>query len=208
MSALDILDLGEIPYAEAWDLQKRLVSERAAQARPDTLILAEHPPVYTRGTSARQAPALPLPHPVHDVERGGDVTFHGPGQLVGYPILDLRERGLLVGAYLRLLESALISALAALGVPGGRAWPGRTGVWVGERKVASIGVAVRGWVSYHGFALCVRGDLKPFAAVRPCGFSSEVMTTAGALAGRDVSLAEARTAVTEALRSALEPVRA
>lgn len=196
--ALELIDFGRRDYVECWEYQKRLAAERGAGLRPDTLILVEHPPVYTRGRSSR-SPADGLPHPCHDVERGGDITFHGPGQLVGYPILDLRKLDLLVGTYLRRLEAALIEALGTLGVEAGRV-PGRTGVWSRGRKLAAIGVAVRGWVSYHGFALNVCGDSEPFRAIRPCGLDPETVGSVSQALNRPVSLAEAREPVAAAMR--------
>lgn len=171
---LEVLELDLQDFAATWELQKRLLAERIAGLRPDTLILVEHPAVYTRGTSARARPGAPLPFPVHDVERGGDITYHGPGQLVGYPILHLGERGLRVGSYLRLLEDSLISCLGGLDIRAERR-PGLTGVWASGLKVASIGVAVRGWTSFHGFSLNVDPDLSHFAAISPCGLDPSLM---------------------------------
>lgn len=193
---LNILNLGRQEYVKAWKRQKRLVTERAKNRRCDTLIFLEHDPVYTRGTSSRTLPLPVLDHPVLDVERGGDITYHGPGQLTGYPILDLKERGLLVGTYLRRLEQVLIDSVAGLGIEAERI-PRCTGVWVRGQKLASIGVAVKGWISYHGFSINVRGALTPFAAIRPCGFHPHVMTTVSKLLGRDVPLEEMRVRVLE-----------
>ncbi len=194
---VEVYDLGRQEYTQVWTLQKRLARERAAGKRGDSLIFVEHPPVYTRGTTARGGEIPALPHPVHDVERGGDITFHGEGQLVGYPILHLRERGLLIGTYLRRLEQTLIDALSGLAISAERK-PRSTGVWIAGRKVASIGVAVRGGVSLHGFSLNVRGDLAPYAAIRPCGFAPEVMTSVSRVLGREVGIAEMRVRITEA----------
>ncbi len=173
---MKVLNLGRQEYGKAWKRQKRLVTERAKNRRPDTLIFLEHDPVYTRGTTARSLTAPVLEYPVFDVERGGEITYHGPGQLTGYPILDLQERNLLVGTYLRRLEHILIDAVAGLGIEAERI-PRCTGVWVRGQKLASLGVAVRGWISYHGFSLNVRGSLTPYTAIRPCGFHPHVMTT-------------------------------
>ena len=186
---LDVLDLGRRPFSAVWTLQKATAAKRAKGECPDTLYFVEHEPVYTRGTSGRKGIKPNLPFPVYDIERGGDVTFHGPGQLVGYPIIHLRRRGLLVGAYLRRLEAVLIDALRAVGVSG-EAVQGKTGVWVGEKKIASIGVAVKGWVTYHGFSLNVGGDLSPFSAVRPCGFDPSVVASVESLTGRKTSISE------------------
>lgn len=203
-AALTLLvrDLGTLDYDAAWALQKALAAERADGRGTDTLLLVEHPPVYTRGTSSRGEPASALPHPVRDVERGGQTTFHAPGQLVAYPIVHLKERGLTVGALLRALEGAVISVLAGLGLPGERR-EGATGVWCRGRKVASEGVAVKGWVSFHGLALNCDVDLAPFAAIRPCGFDAEVMTSLTELLGRVVTTAEVKEPLARALDAEL-----
>lgn len=203
-TALTLLvrDLGTMDYDAAWALQRALAAERADGRGQDTLLLVEHPPVYTRGTSSRGEPAAPLPHPVRDVERGGQTTFHGPGQLVAYPIVHLKERALSVGGLLRALEGAVLSVLAGLGLAGERR-AGATGVWCRGRKVASEGVAVRGWVSYHGLALNCDLDLAPFAAIRPCGFAPDVMTSLTELTGRRVTTAEVKDALARALETEL-----
>ena len=177
---LEVRELGVVDYVSAWELQKRLVEERAAGRIPDTLLLLEHPHVVTCGRGFRPRSLEATPHPVHHVERGGDVTYHGPGQLVGYPIVHLRERGLTVGAWLRTIEGALIDALGALGLEGERL-KGFTGVWCRGRKVASIGVAVRSWVSYHGFALNVSTDLAALRGLYPCGLQPEQLGSLSAL---------------------------
>jgi lipoyl(octanoyl) transferase len=172
--------LGRVPYQEALALQEALVARKAADpALPDELLLLEHEPVYTIGrtpdeSSLREVAALP--HPVVKINRGGQATYHGPGQLVGYPVIDLRAKGQDLHKYLRALEEALIGALADLGITSGRR-DGLTGVWVGERKIASIGVGVRRWIAMHGFALNVSGDLEPFLSITPCGISGVEMTS-------------------------------
>src|SRR3954462_9379573 len=156
--------LGRVPYEEALASQEDLVREKIADpARADELWLLEHEPVYTIGRTPDQSSlrdAGALPHPLVRINRGGQATYHGPGQLVGYPIVDLRKRGQDLHVYLRGLEEALIEALAELGIRGQRR-DGLTGVWVGDRKIASIGVGVRKWVAMHGFALNVSRDLEP-----------------------------------------------
>ena len=190
--------LGRIGYPEALALQERLVEARALRdgAEPDRLLLLEHEPVYTIGRTRDESSlrdAEHLPHPVVRINRGGKATYHGPGQLVGYPILDLKPRGADLHRYLRELEEVLIVALARYGVAAGRR-DGLTGVWVGGRKIASIGVGVRRWVSMHGFALNVCGDLGPFQEITPCGIAGVEMTNAEREAGRAVSVeAMART---------------
>jgi lipoyl(octanoyl) transferase len=189
--------LGLKDYVEVWELQKKLVAERAEGSIPDTLLLCEHPPVYTRGESSK-APVPPgLPHPLHTVERGGDITYHGPGQLVGYPIIELGCRGLQPRRYLRELEAVLGRAVSAMGVEA-QTIRGFTGLWAGRRKIASIGVAVKSGVSYHGFALNVCCDLAPFSAIHPCNLQPEQMTTLQAALGRPVDLLDAARAVSAA----------
>ena len=176
--------LGRMAYAPALARQEALVAQKIADpdTTPDTLLLLEHEPVYTIGrtpdrSSLAASPVLPFP--VETIHRGGQATYHGPGQLVGYPILDLGRRGKDLHVYLRFLEETLIAALAEHGVAGERR-AGLTGVWVGERKIASIGVGVRRWISLHGFAINVLGGaaLAPFDAITPCGLAGVRMTAA------------------------------
>lgn len=192
--------LGAVPYAEALELQAKRVEALRQGAAPEVLLLLEHPPVITLGRSGRLehllAPQAALEAggiPVHRVSRGGDITFHGPGQLVGYLILDLARRGTPdVSRFLRDIEAALVEVLATLGVAA-HARPGLTGVFLGKdydpdearpRKIASIGVGLRGWVTWHGFALNVHTDLAAFRAIVPCGLRNVAMTSvAEALAG-------------------------
>lgn len=193
--------LGRVPYDQAWALQQRLTVARADGRAPDRLLLLEHPPVYTLGRSARPENLLLDDEAraaegiaLHHVDRGGDVTYHGPGQLVGYPILDLRASAAAQGRaypdlhdYLRNLEGLLIAVLAGLGIAA-RRFPGYTGVWVDERgrpeKIAAIGVKVssRG-ISSHGFALNVAPNLAHFAGIVPCGIAGHGVTSIAALRG-------------------------
>jgi len=183
--------LGRIAFEEALALQDALVAERTATTAgeenpPELLLLLEHDPVYTIGRTPDQSSlrnAANLPYPVVQINRGGQATYHGPGQLVGYPILDLSQRGQDLHRYLRELEGVLIEALSEYGVAAGRR-EGLTGVWVGERKIASIGVGVRHWISMHGFALNVCGDLSPFTQITPCGISGVEMTNLERETGR------------------------
>jgi len=203
---LDVRDLGVVPYGEALDLQRRLAEERIAGRIPDTLLLLEHPPVITLGRGWKQS-SLPVDPEglrrrgidVFEIERGGDVTYHGPGQLVGYPILDLQAHTPDLHWYLRQLEAALIAALAGFGIAAERN-AGYTGVWTQGRKIASIGIHVKQWVTWHGFALNVTTDLSPFSLIVPCGIPDVVMTSIEREAGaRDGLAAAARAAVTSAL---------
>lgn len=176
--ALEVHDLGLRDYAEIWELQKERVALRARQAIPNQLLLVEHPPVLTCGRrfQPENLRLQPTQIPVYAVERGGDISFHEPGQLVGYPIVFLPPEKRDVRAFLTLLEQTLIRTLADLQAPArSHTEAGHTGVWLGERKVASIGIALRRWVVWHGFALNVNNAMGLLAYLNPCGFSSEVM---------------------------------
>ena len=172
--------LGRIGYGEALELQEKIVAQKAEDASaPDELLLLEHDPVFTIGRtndhSSLRDPAA-LPAPLMAINRGGQATWHGPGQLIGYPLLDLKRRGSDLHRYLRDLEGFLISLCADFGVAASRK-DGLTGVWVGEKKIASLGVGVRRWVSMHGFALNVCGPLDGFAHITPCGIAGVEMTS-------------------------------
>jgi lipoate-protein ligase B len=188
---LGLIDLGRRPYAEILELQRALCRQRmAGELREDLLLLVEHEPVITlgRGTRPTSLPLAPAELErrgveVAEVERGGDVTYHGPGQLVGYPILDLREHREDLHWYLRQLEAALIAALGALDVAAERN-PGLTGVWTSGRKIASLGIHVKQWVTFHGFALNVSTDLRGFDLIVPCGIEGVTMTSVAAELGR------------------------
>jgi lipoate-protein ligase B len=176
--------LGRVPYAEALELQRNLARDRISGAIPqDVLLLLEHHPVVTLGRSSKDKHLLASAEflatqgvELFEVERGGDVTFHGPGQLVGYPIIDLRRHKQDLHWYLRQLEHALIQTLGIYGIPGERS-SGFTGVWTRGKKIASIGVHARDWVTWHGFALNVTTDLSYFDLIVPCGISGVVMTS-------------------------------
>jgi lipoyl(octanoyl) transferase len=179
--------LGRVGYLEAARLQHALVRERLAGRVPDTFLFLDHPPVVTLGRGAHAEHLLAAPETlraagaeVWETSRGGDVTYHGPGQLVGYGILDLREHGRDVGRYLRDLEEALIRVLGEYGLAAGRR-AGLTGVWVGERKAAAIGVRAERWVTAHGFALNVDPDLGHFGWIVPCGIREYAVTSIGEL---------------------------
>jgi len=184
-----LVELGRIEYEAAWALQRALADARRAERVPDLLLLVEHPPTFTIGRGGDLANLLASPAHlaalgarVYEVDRGGDITYHGPGQLVGYPIIDLLGRGRDVHRYLRLLEEALIRALAELGVHAGRL-PPHTGVWVGAEKVAAIGVKISRGVTLHGFALNIAPDLDHFAAIIPCGIRDKGVTSLARLLG-------------------------
>jgi lipoate-protein ligase B len=195
---LDVVDLGTRDYALALEYQKKTVELRMLGVCPDTLILVEHPSVLTLGRQATEANLLvdqaylaTQGIGLYRVERGGEVTYHGPGQIVGYPIISLKERGVSPGAYLRMLEDALIAAIDAFGLQAGR-MDGFTGAWVGSEKVAAIGIAVRRGVTYHGFAFNVEPNLAHFDLIVPCGIQGKGVTSLSKLLGRSVPMAEAQ----------------
>ena len=184
--------LGRIGYEQGLELQESLVRERIAGEVRDTLLLLEHDPVYTMGRSRDESSLgeeINLPHPVHRTNRGGQATYHGPGQLVGYPILDLNRRGRDLHRYLRFLEEVIIKIMAEYSVRGVRR-DGMTGVWVENRKITSIGVGVRRWISMHGFALNVARDLPGFDSITPCGISNITMTSLSTECGQDLETRE------------------
>ena len=178
MTTLEVIQAGIVPYEEALVWQRELAEDRiAGRLSHDVLLLLEHPPVVTLGRNSHAAHLLqPAGIDVFEVERGGDVTFHGPGQLVGYPILDLRAYKQDLHWYLRTLEQALLEALGMLDIPAERN-PGFTGVWTRGRKIASIGIHVKQWVTWHGFALNVTTDLTHFDRIVPCGIPGVQMTS-------------------------------
>ncbi len=184
MRGLFVVDLGRRSYGDALDLQRQVARARiVGDVDQDVLLFVEHPPVITLGRSSKAAHMLATPEHLRrqgvelfEVERGGDVTFHGPGQLVGYPIIDLKRHRQDLHWYLRQVEQFLIDALATYGLRGTRR-PPYTGVWLDERKVASIGVHARDWVTWHGFALNVATDLRYFDLIVPCGIQAVQMTS-------------------------------
>jgi len=186
-----VLDVGTMSYATAWDLQKQLLLQRQNDEIEDTLVLVEHPEVVTlgRGTHAENVLAIEGIE-VFEVERGGDVTYHGLGQLVGYPIFKLREDERDLHRFLRNMEDSLIYAAAQVGLATGRN-PGWTGVWTEReprRKLVSMGVACRRWVTFHGFALNVCTDLSRFAVINPCGLEAQIMGSISSELGRHVAI--------------------
>lgn len=193
MRRCELHDLGRMGYAEAFELQRCLVGKRKQGLIPDQLLIVEHPHVITLGRGGRMEHLLAGEDvlrragvTLHHTDRGGDITYHGPGQVVGYPILDLREWKRDVAAYLRAIEQALIDMLAGFGIPAGRI-AGLTGVWVDGGKVAAIGVHISRWVTSHGFALNVTTDLSYFQYIVPCGLRRPVTSMAelGCEAGRE-----------------------
>ena len=193
-----LLRPGLVEYGAAWDLQRALAAARRDDRIGDSLILLEHPHVYTLGRNADEAHVLvdasrlaELGATLFRIDRGGDVTYHGPGQLVGYPILDLRARGADVHRYVREIEEVIIRALSDFGIASERV-AGLPGVWVGREKVAAIGVKIARWISGHGFALNVCTDLSYFGHIVPCGLHDRGVTSISRLLGREVTVDEAR----------------
>ena len=172
--------LGRMHFADALALQEELVAKkRENRSVADELLLLEHEPVYTIGKTPDQSSLIDaalLPHPLFTINRGGQATYHGPGQLIGYPIIDLRRCGQDLHRYLHWLENILIKTLAIFDVRA-KTRPGLTGVWIDHRKIASIGVGVRHWITMHGLALNVCGDLTPFGHIVPCGIANVTMTS-------------------------------
>lgn len=178
--------LGRMNFADALALQEKIVAQKT-----DEVLLLEHEPVYTIGRTPDKSSLLgekDLPHPLFTINRGGQATYHGPGQLIGYPIVDLRRCGQDLHKYLRWLEQTLIDLLGEFGINAARR-EGLTGVWIDNaRKIASIGVGVRRWITMHGFALSVCGDLAPFAHIVPCGIANVTMTSMERELGRVISV--------------------
>jgi lipoyl(octanoyl) transferase len=201
MRSCEIRDLGNMEYGAAWDLQRELVEKRKRGLIPDQLLFVEHPHVLTLGRNGRMQNVLAGSEALsaagisfYEIDRGGDITYHGPGQIVGYPIFDLKEWKRDVVAYVRTMEQAIIDALAEFGIRGTRS-DGATGVWVEGRKIAAIGVHISRWVTSHGFALNHTTDLNYFTYIVPCGLARPVtsMAAEGSNASRaDVTQALAR----------------
>jgi lipoyl(octanoyl) transferase len=183
--------LGRLDFVKALGRQEEIVAaKRADRAVADEILLLEHDPVYTIGRTPDQSSLRGikhLPYPLFPINRGGQATYHGPGQLIGYPIIDLRRRGQDLHRYLRWTERLLIELLEKFGIQADRR-NGLTGVWMEQRKIASIGVGVRHWITMHGFALNVGGDLSPFNHITPCGITDVTMTSMEKETGRSFSL--------------------
>jgi lipoyl(octanoyl) transferase len=203
LRALEIRRLGLVPYGEALELQKRLVEQRRSDDLPDQLLLLQHPPVITLGVRTRNSRANVIAAPetlaasgveVFETGRGGDVTYHGPGQLVGYPIINLKPDRCDVHHYVRDLEEVMIHAASRFGVDAQRV-PGLTGIWVGDEKLGAIGVRIAKWVTSHGFAFNVATDLAHFDLIVPCGIADRGVTSLEKLLGRTVPMADVENAV-------------
>jgi lipoyl(octanoyl) transferase len=218
-AAFDVRRLGRMEYDAALALQQQLVEERRAGRIGDTLLLLEHPPVITLGVKTRGRASNIVASPdalreagvaVHETGRGGDVTYHGPGQLVGYPIVDLNPDRRDVHRYVRDIEEALILAIREFGVEGRRV-QGLTGVWVGpegrEEKIAAIGVRISRWITSHGFALNVATDLGHFNLIVPCGIPDRGVTSLERVAGRSIAMTDVEDAVVKGFDSVMQRER-
>ena len=210
--ALEVRRLGLIGYDEALALQRELVEERRANRVPDLLLLLEHPPVITLGVRSEIARAnvvasserlADLGITIHETGRGGDVTYHGPGQIVGYPILDLRPDRCDVHKYVRDLEEVMIRACAAYGVPAGRI-PGLTGTWVGADKIGAIGIRISRWITSHGFAFNVRTDLDHFKLIVPCGITDRGVTSLERVTGTSIPMRDVEETISRSFGEVFE----
>ena len=193
-----VCSMGLVEYGKALELQRKLHASRVAGEIPDTLLLLEHPPTLTIGKSGSVSNVLVSPERLHEmgislfhIERGGDVTYHGPGQLVGYPIFDLRRRGRDISRFVTDLEKVMIRTVGDFTVRAGRD-PGHRGVWVEDRELGAIGISVRKWITMHGFALNVTTDLRHFSIINPCGFTDRKATSIAECLSGDVAMESVR----------------
>ncbi|GAB4343431.1 MAG: lipoyl(octanoyl) transferase LipB [Candidatus Abyssubacteria bacterium] len=199
-----VIDLGLCSYAKAYALQKEIVESKQKGSDSDTLLLVEHPPIITFGRRGRQENLRISPQQLESmgiqvlhIDRGGDVTYHGPGQLVGYPIIDLKAHKRDVDWILRNMEAALIASLKRMGV-NAYAERGYTGVWTAEGKIAAIGIGIKGWVTFHGFALNVAPMMHHFDLIIPCGIKGRPVTSLSAVLGREPAMDEVKRHVADA----------
>ena len=186
MRSLNIIDLGLTEYQRALEIQKILVKERLDNSTPDTLLLVEHPHVVTLGKQTSPNDVLNNSIPVVKIDRGGSATYHGPAQLIGYIIMDLRSKGISVPILISKIHEIIILTLDELDIKAKRE-KDDTGVWIGQKKIASIGLSVRNWITYHGFSLNVNTDLERFNTIRPCGYDSQVMTSVNSIKRKEYS---------------------
>lgn len=207
---LSVRWLGPIAFADALKMQEDIVAQkRTDKSSGDQFLLLEHEPVYTIGRTPDQSSlrgGAHLPHPLFAINRGGQATYHGPGQLIGYPIIDLRNHGQDLHRYLRWIEALLIEALSLFEIRA-ETRTGLTGVWVEDRKIASIGVGVRHWITMHGFALNVCGDLTPFDQIVPCGIGNVTMTSIEKEIGREQSVPEVAAGIEKIALSRIRALR-
>ncbi len=204
MANLHVIKKGLVPYEEAWEYQRQTHAMRLTGEIPDTLILLEHPPVYTFGKNADQSNLIDA----RDAEiirsdRGGDITWHGPGQLVGYPIINLEDHKKSVSWYMRNLEEVIIQTLQQYSIKGERI-SGMTGVWVGNQKICAMGVRLSRWVTMHGFALNVRPDMSYFNGMIPCGIKGKGVVSMKELLGAETSIEDVSQPLIQAFQSVFE----
>lgn len=192
---IDIIDLGLKDYKETLDIQYDLIEKRKKNLINDTLLFVEHPHVITAGRKTVESNILDKSLPVFHIERGGDVTYHGPGQLVGYPIIDINKNKD-INLFLRNIEQIIIDSLEKFNIKAGRKEK-YTGVWVNEKKIASIGIAFKNWISYHGFALNISTDINYFFKINPCGLESSVMTSMELLLEKKVDIKEVKSIISK-----------
>ncbi len=201
MSQLNVITKGLVPYETAWEFQRELHAQRLAGHIPDTLVLLEHPPVYTFGKNSDRSNLIdPQDAEVIQSDRGGDITWHGPGQLVGYPIINLEDHKKSVSWYMRNLEEVIINTLNQFEISGDRI-SGMTGVWVGNQKVCAMGVRLSHWVTMHGFALNVGPDMSYFNGMIPCGIKGKGVVSMKELLGNEIHVKDVIPPLTQAFRS-------
>jgi lipoate-protein ligase B len=203
-----LFDLGfRQDYQQVWDFQRRLVGLRQNDLKQDCLVMVEHSHVLTLGRNGKKDNILSDDLSIFEIERGGDVTYHGPGQLVAYPIISLRERSLGTKQYVELLERVIVDALSSFGITAEGKLGIHTGVWTNTgKKIASIGVAASHWITYHGFALNVSTNLSYFSKIRPCGFESNVMTSMSQELGTDVEISDVKPKIVECFSRNFGPI--
>ena len=201
MSQLNVITKGLVPYETAWEFQRELHAQRLAGHIPDTLVLLEHPPVYTFGKNSDRSNLIdPQDAEVIQSDRGGDITWHGPGQLVGYPIINLEDHKKSVSWYMRNLEEVIINTLNQFEISGDRI-SGMTGVWVGNQKVCAMGVRLSHWVTMHGFALNVGPDMSYFNGMIPCGIKGKGVVSMKELLGNEIHVKDVIPPLSQAFRS-------
>tara|TARA_B100000408_G_C10243975_1_gene200541 strand:- start:23 stop:685 length:663 start_codon:yes stop_codon:yes gene_type:complete len=191
MTILKIADIGKIEYKRSLALQKRLVEARKKKQICDTLLLVEHPGTITLGKQTNNSDLVDEKFPIFKIDRGGSATYHGPGQLIGYIIMDLIGKEISISVLVRKIEKCLIDTLAEYNIESNMI-TGKPGVWYEQKKIASIGLAVKKWITYHGFCLNINTDLEAYNAIKPCGFDSKIMTSLKQLKGKEISEIEVK----------------